>query len=82
MVSPLGKTAVIPTALAIFFEIKLDSERKIKRAQEEYNIPDDLVINFNQTPLVYIYGSNRTMEFEAATSVLIIEKGKKYTLFL
>ena len=46
-------------------------------AQEEYNIPDDLIINFNHTLLAYICGYNNTMEFEGTTSVSVVGKGKK-----
>ena len=77
MVSRLENTAAMPVALAILSEAKLDFQRKIKRTQEEFNIPDDLIINFEQTPSGYICSSNRTMEFEGATSVPIVGKGKK-----
>ena len=46
-------------------------------AKEEYNIPDDLIINFNHTLLAYICGYNHTMEFEGTTSVPVVGKGKK-----
>ena len=45
-------------------------------AKEEYNIPDDLIINFNHTLLAYICGYNHTMEFEGTTSVPVVGKGK------
>ena len=66
MVNRLGNTAPIPIAPAILSETKLEFQRKVKRAQEEYNIPDDLIINFDQALLAYICVFNRTMEFEGA----------------
>ena len=71
MVSRLGNAAAMSIAPAIFSETKLDFQHKIKCTQEEYNIPEDLIINFDQTPLAFICGSNRTMEFEGATSAQI-----------
>ena len=62
---------------AILSEVKLAFQRKIKRVQEEYDIPDDLILNFDQTPLAYICGSNRTMVFQGAHSIPVISKGKK-----
>ena len=52
MVSSLGNTTAMLTP-AILSEIKLDFQVKIKRAGEDYNIPDDLIINFGQTLLAY-----------------------------
>ena len=72
-----GNTTSMPVDPAILSEIKLDFQRKIKRAHEDYNIPDDLIINFNQTPLAYICASNRTMDFQGAENVPIVGKGKK-----
>ena len=43
MVSRMGNTASMAVDPAILSEIKLDFQRKIKRAQEDYNIPDDLI---------------------------------------
>ena len=72
MVSRLGSTASMPVSPVILSEVKLDFQRKIKRAQEEYSIPDELIINFDQTPLAYITASNRTMEFEGRFYILFI----------
>ena len=77
MVVRMGNTASMPVDPAILSEVKLDFQRKIKHVYEEHNIPDDLILNFDQTPLAYICGSNRTMDFQGATSVPIVGKGKK-----
>ena len=77
MVSRMGTTASLPVDPAILYEVKLDFQRKIKCVQEEFNILDDLILNFDQTPLAYICASNKTMDYQGATSVPIVEKGKK-----
>ena len=73
----MGNTTSMPVEPAILSEVKLDFQRKIKHVYEEHNIPDDLILNFDQTPLEYTCGSNRTMDFQGATSVPIVDKGKK-----
>ena len=45
----------MPNAPAILSKTKLDFQQKIKRAKEQHNIPDDLIIDFEQTLLVYIW---------------------------
>ena len=55
MVNYLGNPAAMPNAPAILSKTKLDFQQKIKRAKEQYNIPDDLIIDFEQTLLVYIW---------------------------
>ena len=45
MISRLGNIASVPIAPTIISETILDFQHKIQYAQEEYNIPDDL-INF------------------------------------
>ena len=77
MVDRMGNTASMPVDSAILSEVKIDFQRKIKHVYEEHNIPDDLILNFDQTPLAYICGSNRAMDFQGATSVPIVGKGKK-----
>ena len=54
-VNYLGNPAAMPNAPAILSKTKLDFQQKIKRAKELYNIPDDLIIDFEQTLLVYIW---------------------------
>ena len=54
-VNYLGNSAAMPNAPAILSKTKLDFQQKIKRAKEQHNIPDDLIIDFEQTLLVYIW---------------------------
>ena len=77
MKSRIATTATLPIDPAILSEVKLDFQRKIQIAQRTHNIPEDLIINFDQTPLAYKCGSNRTMEFQGSKSVPIVGKGKK-----
>ena len=55
MVSRLGNTTAMLIASAILSKTKLDFQHQIKHSQEEYNIPDDPIINFDQALLVCIF---------------------------
>ena len=58
--SCIATTAKIPIAPALLRETKLDFQRKIKELQTWYKIPEDLIINFDQTPLPYVCTGKRT----------------------
>ena len=77
MVRRLGNTASLPIAPALIEETRLDFQRKIKLLQEQCNIPDELILNFDQTPLAYICAPNHTLEVQGAKSVPIVGEGKK-----
>ena len=47
--------------------------------QAWHDIPDELIINFDQTPLSYVFCSKRTLEFKGAKSVPLLGKGKQIT---
>ena len=49
--SRMATTAKIPIAPALLSETKLDFQRKIKELQAWHKIPENLIINFDQTPL-------------------------------
>ena len=51
MISRMATTAKIPIAPALLSETKLDFQRKIKELQAWHEIPENLIINFDQTPL-------------------------------
>ena len=55
-------TAKIPTAPALLNETKFDFQRKIKKIQSWHEIPEALIINFDQTPLPYICSRNALMQ--------------------
>ena len=45
--------------------------------QDQFNIPDELILNFDQTPLSYISAPNHTLHTKGAPSVPFIGIGKK-----
>ena len=53
-------SAKIPIATALLNETKFDFQRKIKEMQAQHEIPEALIINFDQTPLPYLCTRNRT----------------------
>ena len=77
MVRRIATTAKIPIAPYLLSEVKLDFQRKFKSLKAWHNIPLDLIINFDQTPLPYVCSSNDTLEVKGKSSVPIKGKGKK-----
>ena len=77
MTRRIATTARIPEAPALVAETKLDFQRKIRQLQSWHSIPDNLLINFDQTPLPYIVTGNNTLNEKAAKSVPLKGKGKK-----
>ena len=55
----------------------LDFQRKIKQLQSLYEIPDDLILTFDQTLLPYVCSLNHTLHGKGALSVPTVGKGKK-----
>ena len=77
MTSCMATTAKIPIAPALLNETKLDFQRKMKELQAGHEIPEDLIINFNQTPLPYVCTWKRTNHTQGASSAPLVGKGKK-----
>ena len=77
MTSRTTTTAKIPIAPALLNEAKLNFQRKIKEFQAYYEIPEALIINFNQT--LYVYTGKRTYHTPGASTCLYFEKEKKIT---
>ena len=77
MVRRIATTGKIPIAPYLLSEVKLDFQRKFKSLKAWHNIPLDLIINFDQTPLPYVCSSNNTLEVKGKSSVPIKGKGKK-----
>ena len=77
MTRRIATTAKIPVAPALLAETKLDFQRKICQLQSWHSIPDDLVINFDQTSLPYVVTGNSTLNEKSAKSVPLQGKGKK-----
>ena len=44
--------------------------------REWHQIPDDLIINFHQTPLSYVCSPNHTLHLKGGKSVLLVGNGK------
>ena len=76
MVKLMATTSKIPVAPGLLKEEQLTFQRKIQALIKWYDIPKELVLNFNQTPLSYITVGNNTLEFEGAKSVPVKGKGK------
>ena len=70
-------TTRIPVAPALLAETKLDFQCKICQLQSWHSIPDDLIINFDQTPLPYVVTGNSTLNEKGAKSGPLQGKGKK-----
>jgi len=77
MTSRMATTAKIPIAPALLNETKLDFQRKIKELQAWHEIPEDLIVNFDQTPLPYICTGKRTYHKQGSSNVPLVGKGKK-----
>ena len=69
-------SARIPVAPGILKETKLDFQRRIQLLQARYQVLDELILNFDQTPLPYICASNHTLHEKGASSVPLVGKGK------
>ena len=77
MTRRIATTARIPVAPALLAETKLDFQRKIGQSQSWHSIPNDLIINFDQTPLPYVVTGNSTLNEKGAKPVSLQGKGKK-----
>ena len=64
----------IPVTPGLLKEPKLHFQRQIKQMEESK--PDDLIINFDQTPLSYVCSPNHTVHFKGGKSVPLVGKGK------
>ena len=73
----LGTTCKLPVAPGLLKEVKLGFQRKIKQLQVWHNIPDELIVNFDQTPLSYVSSSKHTLHFKGQKSVPLIGKGRQ-----
>ena len=73
----MATTAKIPIAPVLLNETKFDFQRKIKEMQAWHEIPEYLIINFDQTPLSYIYTGNRTYAKKRSSNVPLVGKGNK-----
>lgn len=77
MISRMATTAKIPVAPTLLSEAKLYFQRRIKESQAWHEFPEDLIINFNQTPLPYVWTGKRTCHTQSASDVPLVGKAKK-----
>ena len=77
MTRRIATTDRIPVAPALLAETKPDVQRKIRHLQSWHSIPDDLIINFDQTPLPYVVTGKSTLNEKSAKSVPLQGEGKK-----
>ena len=77
MISRMAITAKIPVIPALLSETKLYFQRKIKELQAWHKFPEDLIINFDQTPLPYVCTGKRTCHTQSASNVSLVGKAKK-----
>ena len=73
----MGTTAKIPVAPGLLKEEKLTFQRDIKTLQQQYDIPDELILNYDQTPLSYVCAPNHTLHTRGKANIPLIGKGKK-----
>ena len=73
----MATTAKSPSAPALLNETKLDIQKKIKELQAGHEIPEDLIVSFDQTPLPYICTGKRTYHKQGSSNVPLVGKGKK-----
>ena len=73
----MGTTAKIPVAPGLLKEEKLKSQRDIKTLQQQYGIPDELILNYDQTPFSYVCVPNHALHTGGEANIPLIGKGKK-----
>ena len=81
MVKRMATASKIPAAPGLLKEEQLNFQQKIQALINRYDIPKELVLNFDQMPLSYSTVGNNTLEFEGARSVPVKgkEEGKQIT---
>ena len=77
MTRRIATTTRIPVAPALLAEAKLDFQLEIRQLQSWHDIPDNLIINFDQTLLPCVVTGNSTLNEKDAKSVTLQGKGKK-----
>ena len=66
----------IPIASGLLKEEQLTFQQNIRAVIKLLDIPKDLALNSDQTPLSYITVANNTLEFEGTKSIPVKVKGK------
>ena len=71
----MATTCKIPVAPTLLEEEKFTFQRNIITLVKKHKIPEELILNYDQTPLSYVCTSNTTLEVRG--SVPIVGKGKQ-----
>ena len=69
MTMRMATTEKIPVAPVLLKEAKLSFQRKIKTQQAIHSVPEDLILNFDQTPLSYVCSASHTLHKKGEKSV-------------
>lgn len=77
MTRHMTTTSKMPIAHGIIREAKLHFQRQIKTAHTNHSVPDELILNFDQTPLSYISVGKHTLEVRGTKTVPVAGKGDK-----
>ena len=72
----MATTCKIPVVPALIEEEKFTFQWNIITLAKKHEIPEELILNYDQTPLSYMCTSNTTLEVCGSKSVPIAEKGK------
>ena len=75
MTMRMATTEKIPVAPGLLKEAKLSFQRKIKTLQAIHSVPEDLILNFDQTPLSYVCSASHTLHKKGEKSVPLVGKG-------
>ena len=70
-------TCKIPVAPALLEEEKFKFQRNLITLVKKHKIPEELILNYDQTPLSYVCTSNTTLEVRGSNSVPIVGKEKQ-----
>ena len=73
----MATTYKIPVAPAFLEEEKFKFQRNLITLVKKHKIPEELILNYDQTPLSYVCTSNTTLEVRGSNSVPIVGKEKQ-----
>ena len=73
----LATTCKIPVAPALLEEEKFTFQWNILTLVRKHKIPEELILNYDQTPLSYMCTSNTALEVCGSKSVPTVGKGKQ-----
>ena len=77
MKRPMATTCKIPVSPALLEEEKFTFQRNIITLVKKHKIPEELILNYDQTPFSYACTSNTTLDVRGSKSVPIVGKGKQ-----